>query len=47
MSSHVGLSLHLVPLLTHTFSLNDIVAAYDLFANRKDDVLKVAVRVGC
>jgi threonine dehydrogenase-like Zn-dependent dehydrogenase len=37
--------LNLVPLLTHTFNLDQIADAYDLFANRKDDVLKVAIRV--
>ena len=37
--------LNLVPLLTHTFTLDQIADAYDLFANRKDDVLKVAIQV--
>jgi threonine dehydrogenase-like Zn-dependent dehydrogenase len=32
------------PLLTHTFRLEEITKAYDLFANRKEGVLKVAVR---
>jgi len=32
------------PLLTHTFTLGDITKAYDLFANRRDGVLKVAIR---
>src|SRR5580704_7703839 len=32
------------PLLTHTFSLDDIVQAYELFASRSDGVLKVAIR---
>jgi threonine dehydrogenase-like Zn-dependent dehydrogenase len=32
------------PLLTHTFSLDRITEAYDLFANRRDGVLKVAIR---
>jgi len=32
------------PLLTHTFTLDDISKAYELFANRKDGVLKVAIR---
>ncbi len=32
------------PLLTHTFSLDDITKAYDLFAHRRDGVLKVAIR---
>jgi len=32
------------PLLTHTFALQDITQAYELFANRRDGVLKVAIR---
>jgi threonine dehydrogenase-like Zn-dependent dehydrogenase len=36
--------LNLKPLLTHDFGLDDIAAAYDVFGNRKDGVLKVAVR---
>jgi alcohol dehydrogenase len=32
------------PLLTHTFSLGDIVAGYKLFGDRQDGVLKVAIR---
>ena len=32
------------PLLTHTFTLDEITKAYDVFANRKDGVLKVAIR---
>nr|WP_245499553.1 zinc-binding dehydrogenase [Tepidamorphus gemmatus] len=31
------------PLLTHRFRLDDIEAAYDLFANQRDGVLKVAI----
>src|SRR5437763_1536037 len=34
----------LTPLLTHTFSLDQIVEAYDLFGSRRDGVLKVAIR---
>ena len=34
----------LTPLLTHTFALDDIAAAYDLFAERLDGVMKVAIR---
>ena len=37
--------LNLSPLLTHTFSLDQIGQAYDLFASRRDDVLKVAIKV--
>ena len=32
------------PLLTHTFRLDEITKAYELFANRKEGVLKVAIR---
>ena len=32
------------PLITHRFSLDQIVEAYDLFGSRRDDVLKVAIR---
>jgi threonine dehydrogenase-like Zn-dependent dehydrogenase len=32
------------PLLTHSFALDDIVEAYGLFGERRDGVLKVAVR---
>lgn len=32
------------PLVTHRFTLDDIEAAYDLFAHQRDGVLKVAVR---
>ena len=31
------------PLVTHRFKLDDIVAAYDLFSNQRDGVLKVAI----
>jgi threonine dehydrogenase-like Zn-dependent dehydrogenase len=36
--------LDLRPLLTHTFSLERIAEAYDLFGHRKDGVIKVAIR---
>ncbi len=32
------------PLLTHSFSLDQIVEAYDLFGSRRDGVLKVAIK---
>jgi alcohol dehydrogenase len=32
------------PLLTHTFTLDQIVEAYDLFGERRDGVMKVAIR---
>jgi alcohol dehydrogenase len=38
--------IDLTPLLTHTFSLDDIAKAYELVASRQDNVLKVAIRVG-
>ena len=33
-----------LPLITHRFGLDDIVEAYDLFSNRREGVLKVAIR---
>ena len=30
-------------LVTHNFSLDDIVAAYDLFSHQRDGVLKIAI----
>jgi threonine dehydrogenase-like Zn-dependent dehydrogenase len=36
--------LDLVPLLTHTFTLDQIAEAYQLFGNRRDGVIKVAIR---
>lgn len=38
-SGHVDLT----PLVTHRFRLDDIEKAYDLFANQRDGVLKVAI----
>ena len=35
--------LDTTPLITHTFPLKDIAAAYDLFENRRDGVIKVAI----
>jgi threonine dehydrogenase-like Zn-dependent dehydrogenase len=35
----------LTPLLTHTFPLDRITEAYELFGGRKDNVLKVAIEV--
>ncbi len=32
------------PLITHRYALADIVEAYELFSNRRDGVLKVAIR---
>jgi len=36
---------NLIPLLTHTFTLDQIAEAYDVFTRRKDEVLKVAIHV--
>ena len=36
--------LDLRPLLTHTFSLDCIAEAYELFGNRRKGVIKVAIR---
>lgn len=36
--------LDTTPLITHTYPLADIEAAYDLFEHRRDGVIKVAVR---
>lgn len=37
--------INLRPLLTHTFTLDNIAQAYDLFESRREGVLKVAIRV--
>jgi len=34
----------LTPLLTHTFPLDEIKEAYDLFGKRAEGVLKVAIK---
>ncbi|MWV12274.1 zinc-binding dehydrogenase [Pseudomonas sp. R-28-1W-6] len=39
-SGHVDLG----PLVTHQYALDDIEAAYELFANQRDGVLKVAIK---
>ncbi len=36
--------LNLTPLLTHTFSLDRITEAYRLFGERREGVIKVAIR---
>jgi threonine dehydrogenase-like Zn-dependent dehydrogenase len=36
--------LDLAPLLTHSYSLDEIEEAYDLFAHQRDGVIKVAIR---
>jgi threonine dehydrogenase-like Zn-dependent dehydrogenase len=35
--------IDLRPLVTHHFKLDNIEAAYELFANQRDGVLKVAI----
>ena len=37
-------SVDLKPLVTHTRKLDEIVEAYDLFANQRDGVLKIAIK---
>ena len=39
-----GGKLDTTPLITHTFPLRDIAAAYDLFEHRRDGVIKVAIQ---
>lgn len=34
------------PLITHTYPLSRIEEAYDLFENRRDGVVKVAIKMG-
>ncbi|MGK0482101.1 MAG: alcohol dehydrogenase [Planctomycetota bacterium] len=36
--------LDLTPFVTHHYSLDDIVEAYDLFAHQRDGVLKIAIK---
>ncbi len=36
--------LDLTPLLTHSYPLDEISEAYELFGGRRDGVLKVAIR---
>lgn len=36
--------IDLTPLVTHQYKLDDIEAAYELFANQRDGVLKVAIK---
>ena len=38
--------LDTTPLITHTFHLEEIEAAYDLFEHRRDNVIKVAIEMG-
>ena len=41
-SSDAGLDM--TPLITHTYPLKDIEAAYRLFEEKRDGVMKVAIR---
>ena len=43
MNVIAGGRLDLGPLVTHLFELDEIEAAYDLFANQRDGVLKIAI----
>ncbi len=43
MSVIASRRVDLAPLVTHRFKLDDIEAAYELFANQRDGVLKVAI----
>lgn len=36
--------LDTTPLITHTYELKDIAAAYELFEGKQDGVIKVAVK---
>jgi threonine dehydrogenase-like Zn-dependent dehydrogenase len=36
--------LDLGVMVTHQYRLDDIVAAYDLFAHQRDGVLKIAIK---
>ncbi|MCZ7596731.1 MAG: NAD(P)-dependent alcohol dehydrogenase [Gammaproteobacteria bacterium] len=44
MATIEGGRVSLEPLVTHHYKLDDIVEAYDLFANQRDGVLKVSIR---
>lgn len=39
-------SVDLHPLVTHTYQLDDIEKAYELFAHQRDGVMKVAIKTG-
>ena len=38
--------LDTTPLITHTYALKDIAAAYQLFENKQDGVIKVVIVCG-
>lgn len=39
-------SVDLRPLVTHTYQLDDIEKAYEVFAHQRDGVMKVAIKTG-
>lgn len=39
-----GKKIDTTPLITHTFPLSEIEKAYDIFENRKDNVMKIAIK---
>lgn len=39
-------SVDLRSLVTHTYKLDDIEKAYDLFAHQRDGVMKIAIKTG-
>jgi len=43
MSVVANAQVDLSPLVTHRFGLDDIEAAYELFAHQRDGVMKVAI----
>ena len=43
MSVIASARVDLTPLVTHRFKLDQIEAAYDLFAHQRDGVLKVGI----
>jgi threonine dehydrogenase-like Zn-dependent dehydrogenase len=43
MAVILGNRLDLRPLVTHSFKLDDVEQAYDLFSHQRDGMLKVAI----
>ena len=37
--------INTTPLITHEFDLKDIEEAYEIFENRKEDVIKIAIKL--
>lgn len=44
MAAVAGGRVDTAPLVTHRYGLDEIVAAYELFAHQRDGVLKIAIR---